>query len=197
MEEETRPSENPRTILCELKSVDVLTSDPTGGLIPDPSLPIAVATVDVDDSGTICAGGGDDGRGVVSSHDLRCCGGRVCDSCGGKGESGSSSFFSLIEFTIFSRSIGVICFSLPRLRLSVESCRCIEGLTDVRSDLEVLEVREASSFDDSESMLDESSGTTESFDNFRVKDQRGEKTAWWSGAQQKVSRLHNLQLMFS
>jgi hypothetical protein len=35
---------------------------------------------------------------------------------------GSRSFSSLIVMTIFSRSSGVICFSLPRLRLQPESC---------------------------------------------------------------------------
>lgn len=53
IEEEIRPIEKPCTMLCELRSVDVLTSEPTGGLILDPSLPIAVATVDVEESGAI------------------------------------------------------------------------------------------------------------------------------------------------
>lgn len=36
---------------------------------------------------------------------------------------GSRCFFSLILMTIFSRSSGVICRSMPRLRLLTESCR--------------------------------------------------------------------------
>lgn len=66
-DEETRPRANPRTMLCELSSVEVLASEPTGGLMfVDASLSSTVATVEVDESGSIW-GGGDSGRGVVSS----------------------------------------------------------------------------------------------------------------------------------
>jgi hypothetical protein len=122
--DEVWPLEKPLTMLCELRSVEVLASEPTGGLMLENSLPIAVATVEVDDSGTMwaCTGGGEDGRGVVSSEERTTVGAAgAAASCGGRGESGSSSCFSLIEFTIFSRSTGVMCFSLPLLLLSVES----------------------------------------------------------------------------
>lgn len=39
----------------------------------------------------------------------------------------SRSLVSFIEITIFSRSIGVMCFSKPRLLLVVESCRFSAG----------------------------------------------------------------------
>ena len=56
IEEEMRLGEKPRTMLCELSSVDVLASDSGGGLIlEDVSLSVVsvVATVEVDESGTI------------------------------------------------------------------------------------------------------------------------------------------------
>lgn len=75
--------------------------------------------------------------------------------------SGSRSFFSLMVMTIFSRSSGVICRSLPRLRLQPESCRWIRGLLMFSG----AEVDALSSLSDSmasssatESMLPESSG---------------------------------------
>lgn len=46
---EMRLGSNPWTMLCELISVEVLASEPTGGLVA--LLPSAVATVEVDDSG--------------------------------------------------------------------------------------------------------------------------------------------------
>lgn len=78
IEEEIRPMAKPCTMLCELRSVDVLTSEPMCGLMLDLSLPIAVATVDVEESGTMRAvGGGDDGRGVVSSQGVGSCRGSI------------------------------------------------------------------------------------------------------------------------
>lgn len=62
---ETWPGSKPRTTLCWLISVEVLASEPIGGLVA--SLPRVVATVELDDSGmrrTVV--GGEVGRGVVS-----------------------------------------------------------------------------------------------------------------------------------
>ncbi len=55
IEEEMRPGEKPRTMLCELNSVDVLASESGGGLVPEEQslVVIFVATVDVEDSGTM------------------------------------------------------------------------------------------------------------------------------------------------
>lgn len=64
----------------------------------------------------------------------------------------------LIGFTIFSKSIGVMYFSLPLLRLSVESCLRICGLDEVESKREVFAVPASSELDDSESTLDERPG---------------------------------------
>lgn len=61
-EVETRPGSNPCTMLCALSSVEVVVSEPTGGLVA--SLPRAVATVDEEDSGTyraLVVGGGEEG----------------------------------------------------------------------------------------------------------------------------------------
>jgi hypothetical protein len=91
-------------------SVEVLASEPIGGLVA--SLPNAVATVELDDSGTYRTGGGEEGRGVVSSNLFSCGSGVVGASGSGSGERGSMAFFSCIELTTFSRSMGVMC--LPR-----------------------------------------------------------------------------------
>lgn len=90
-----------------------------------------------------------------------------------------------------------MCFSLPLLLLSVESCLRICGLDEVESEREVFAVREESEIEESESTLVERPGTCRSFESLRISDHRGEKTGLWSGAQQKVSRFHNLQLRFS
>jgi len=75
--------------------------------------------------------------------------------------SGSRSFFSLMVMTIFSRSSGVICRSLPRLRLQPESCRWTRGLVMFSgADVDALSSLSDSMASSSatESMLAESSG---------------------------------------
>jgi hypothetical protein len=75
--------------------------------------------------------------------------------------SGSRSFFSLMVMTIFSRSSGVICRSLPRLRLQPESCRRTRGLVMFNgADVDALSSLSDSMASSSatESMLAESSG---------------------------------------
>lgn len=133
---------NPRTMLCVLISVEELASDPARFDSGEPS----VLTVEAEDSSKVACE--DEGCGVESSSSLFCgcemvgiCMGECSGECSGEVKvlpfsaglegvdavgrgmsSGSSSFFSLIEITIFSRSIGVMCFSQPLLLLSIESC---------------------------------------------------------------------------
>ena len=108
-------------------------------------------------------------------------------SCGGSGESGTMAFFSWIEFTTFSRSMGAMC--LPRTWLLVESWRRRSGRDD---ELErVVAVRAQSTAESSEAMLEESSGTSSTTALLASKDQ-GEG-AEWTGWQQKVSRDQTLQ----
>lgn len=158
-DEDTRPGEKPRTTLWELQSVEVLVSEPTtGGLILERSLSTAVATVDVEESGTmwdfVVEGGGLDcsaGCSVFSLSSLFCSGDGI-----GKGARGSKSFFSLMEMTKLSRSIGVMCFSVPRFRLSVESCLRMWGRDEeVDCRVEVLSTRSSES---SDSTLEERAG---------------------------------------
>ena len=167
-------------------------SEPPVGLIG--SLPTGVAIVDADDSGMKRAGGGggggEEGRGVAF---VSCAGTvGVCfvaggASCGGSGESGTMAFFSWIEFTTFSRSMGAMC--LPRTWLLVESWRRRSGRDD---ELErVVAVRAQSTAESSEAMLEESSGTSSTTALLASKDQ-GEG-AEWTGWQQKVSRDQTLQ----
>ena len=71
----------------------------------------------------------------------------------GRGDRGSSSFFSLMEMTIFSRSIGVMCFSFALLPSLVSALRSsgrgasAAGATGSSTD------------EDDDSTLEESSGT--------------------------------------
>lgn len=169
--------------------MDVLTSEPTVGLIG--SLPIGVATVEVDDSGTKRAvGGGEEGRGVVFVSCAGFLGSSFATggaSCGGSGERGTMAFFSWMEFTTFSRSMGAMC--LPRAWLLTESWRRRSGRDD---ELErVVAVRALSAVESSEAMLEESSGTSSTTALLESKDQREE--AEWTGWQQKVSRDQTLQ----
>jgi hypothetical protein len=73
---------------------------------------------------------------------------------------GSRSFFSLMVMTIFSRSSGVMCLSLPRLLLQPESCLRTRGLVIVRgADVDALSSLSDSMASSSiESMLPERSG---------------------------------------
>lgn len=101
----------------------MLASEPTA---LKSSLPRAVAKVDVESSGAQrrAVKGGDRERGAAASIG-------TCDSvvggasCGGNGDKGSIAFFSCIELTTFSRSMGVIC--LPRALLVAESWRRKSG----------------------------------------------------------------------
>lgn len=108
---------------------------------------------------------------------------------------GSRFFFSCIEMTIFSRSIGVMCFSRPLLRCSVESLLRNPGRTTGEGG------GKASSMSDSleETLLD-NAGTgmccLARGDKLHLP-ASGERGCWVSGEQQNVSRFHNLQLRFS
>lgn len=101
-------------------------------------------------------------------------------------------FFSCIELTTFSRSIGVMC--LPRAWLLAESWRWRFGRED---ELErVVALVALSELESSEATLEESSGSSDwLLDRGRSKDQRGGKM--WSGAQQNVSRDQRRHAMFS
>ena len=138
-------------------------------------------------------------------------GGSAAGSAGvGIGSSiGSRRFVSLMEMTIFSRSIGVMCFSRPRLRvLSPDSFRLRPGRARGMRGLMVCDVEstsKSSSDDEAESSDDERAGIDKSP---LVAAVRGimrrcwegrlrESGRWVSGAQQKVSRFHSRQLRFS
>lgn len=118
----------------------------------------------------------------------------------GSGDRGSSLSFSWIEDIIFSRSTGVICFSLPRLQLSVESFRRNSGLENSSAEDVGSEDKMACSFESSDSILEEREGSDMSsvfdrLENFHCG--HGINCGCCSGAQQNVSRFHNLQLRFS
>jgi hypothetical protein len=111
----------------------------------------------------------------------------------GSGESGARSCFSLIVFTIFSRSIEVMCFSL-RLRLSDDSCRPPCGrLEDGHRRVDISSTSE----EEVESRLEESSGTSCGEASFRLRSKAKPGDGVRSGAQQNVSREYILQLRFS
>ncbi len=84
----------------------------------DKSLPIAVPTVEADDSGTMRGSDEDGGRGVVSSAREADLDGSSAGAWISNGDSGCNRRFSLIELTIFSRSTGVMCLSFGLLRQS-------------------------------------------------------------------------------
>lgn len=121
---------------------------------------------------------------------------------------GSRSLVSFIEMTIFSRSIGVMCFSRPRLRLlSEDSCRLSSGrafgMRGVIVD-EVVSTSRSSSDEVAESRLDDSAGSARS----PLAAAASERERRWegalreafdfdSGAQQNVSRFQRRQLRFS
>jgi hypothetical protein len=132
------------------------------------------------------------------------------DADEGMGSSiGSSCLVSLMEMTIFSRSIGVMCFSFPRLRLhsAVSDEELMRGATgdDVSN----------SSSDEAESKLEERAGSEfispccgvavvdlATFDDREGSERRIEVEGALvgdcdAGAQQNVSRFHNRQLRFS
>jgi len=138
VEDEMWSLENPRTMLT---SVEVLSLFVSSEIMSEYSLPTAVATVEVEESGMIwdCS---DDGVGAGSSHAdpgswvgpargaaVAGVGGSV-GGCtvkdAGSGESGSRVLFCWMEMTIFSRSSGEMCFSF----LSESSIRS-SGRADV------------------------------------------------------------------
>jgi hypothetical protein len=184
IEVETWPGSKPRTTLCSLMSVEVLTSEPTAGL---PWSPLTVvATVDDEASGMGRAVEGEALRGVV----VFWAGGA---SWGGRGERGSMNFFSCIELTTFSRPIEVMC--LPRAWLVAESWRRSSGRETERSDREAV-VTALSRLESSEATLVESSGMSVALvDSCRWNAHCGGTTG--SGWQQKVSLDQSLHAMFS
>lgn len=120
---------------------------------------------------------------------------------------GSICCVVLMDCTIFSRSIGVMCFSRPLLVLLVESVRrnsgrafgmTVAGVGDVSSS--------SSSSETADSRLEDSSGTgmlvvaafVAAF-GFAANEHRGDSVdlACTSGEQQNVSRFHRRQLKFS
>jgi hypothetical protein len=114
-------------------------------------------------------------------------------SCSGRGDKGPMAFFSWMELTTFSRSIGVVC--LPRAWLLVESWRWQRGREMDELDC-VVAVTALSETESSEPTLEESSGSSVSWCARRASnDQRGGNVESFS--QQKVSRDHSLQARFS
>ena len=112
------------------------------------------------------------------------------------GESGRSSFFSLIVITILSRCNDVMCFSFPLLLDSVDSRLENSGrLMSTAPETDSVWFSSCSSSSEAaESTLADSSGISSGsrldFWILRV-------GTVWSCSQQKVSRFHNLQLRFS
>lgn len=112
------------------------------------------------------------------------------DEAGMTNSTRSRCWLSLIEMTIFSRSTGVMCFSPPRILLSVERWRVSSGRAWGASE-------SSSSSDTAESRLEDRSGSGMSavaacgLKEFAG----GERRSGW--AQQKVSRFQRRQLRFS
>lgn len=116
----------------------------------------------------------------------------------GSGESGTRSWFVLIEATIFSRSIEEMCGCF-RDRFSAESLRRSSGRARLGHD----RVERCSpSSEDTVSRLEERAGSVVKAVEVEVVEVdclRPSESGVWrvSGAQQKDSRENNLQLRFS
>ena len=120
---------------------------------------LLVGSVDEDESAECreASSAGDAGLGVMFVA-----GKKVGTASAMDGDSGSSSFLSLIEMTIFSSPNDVMCFSLPRPRLSIASTRYGDGrLISTGADcrLACLSILSGSS-DATESTLADNSGTS-------------------------------------
>jgi hypothetical protein len=99
---------------------------------------------------------------------------------------GLRPFFSLIVMTIFSRSSGVICLSLPRLWLRPESCLRTRGL--VRgADVDAPSLSDSMASSPTELMLPDRSGIDIAVAVVFASPE----------SQQKVYLFHSLQLRFS
>lgn len=204
-------------MLCVLISVVELSSEPTFSDCRE--LDSFVSTVDAEDSRMVACEA--EGCGVVSSSGVCDCFvesmwsfERSCDADvesgsatafedgGGIGRSsGSSCCVSLIEMTIFSRSMGVMCFSRPLLLLLEESVRRSSGRASGMVVWRVADVSSVSS-DTADSTLDESAGTGMSVVaafGRAGNETRGGKVdrACDSGLQQNVSRFHKRHDRFS
>ena len=102
----------------------------------------------------------------------------------------TSSWFCLIEMTMFSRSMGVICFSRPRLQSARHnSGRAFGILVVAGADRDC-----SSSSEDSELTLDENDKRGM---GMSVAAAFGDGVEGGSFEQQNVSRFHSLQLRFS
>lgn len=115
------------------------------------------------------------------------------------GDNGSRSFFSLMLRTIFSKPSDVMCFSVPLLRLSIESCLRTRGLRMFRGavcGLACSSIRSSTS-DATESTLADNSGISLDFGRELTTLMAGVVANCGCASQQKVSRFHNLQLRFS
>ena len=104
-----------------------------------------------------------------------------------------------MDMTIFSRSIGVICFSHARLLFSVDSSRVSSGRACGSTEDEV----SSKSSDAADSRLEDSSGMSDmgmsAVFGLLEKDERGSSPtrACMSGWQQNVSLFHNRHDRFS
>jgi len=111
------------------------------------------------------------------------------DEAGMTNSTRSRCWLSLIEMTIFSRSTGVMCFSPPRVLLSVERWRVSSGRAWGTSE-------SSSSSDTADSRLEDRSGSGMSLvAACGLKEAGGERRS--GCAQQKVSRFQRRQLRFS
>lgn len=126
-------------------------------------------------------GEGDAGRGVSSDG-----GGRLAAT---EGERGSRSVCSFMLYTIFSSTRGVICFSLPLLRLRAESSSGV-----VKPEQDSVSV---CSSEVADSTLDESDGTSFRLGRCFDISIAGVVESWGWASQQSVSRAHSRQLRFS
>ena len=200
------PGTKPRMMLWVLISVFELLSDPT---VFDAS---SSSTVEVEDSMrvpldavrevelavVVC-----EGWVVVSSSRWRL--ERSCEAVVGGSSAGSiegvgigisigstSSWFCLIEMTMFSRSMGVMCFSRPRLQSARHSSGRAFGIVVVAG--ADCDSPTSSSSDDVESTLDENERRGM---GMLVAAAFGAGIDSGSFEQQNVSRFHSLQLRFS
>jgi hypothetical protein len=147
-----------------------------------------------DDLSASTSGKGEQGRGVRSDM----VGGAAGRLAASVGERGSKSVFSLMLMIIFSRPSDVMCFSLPRLRLSAESSAPSARRLECRGNVAGLTVCLLSaSSDAAESTLEDNDGTSFALGCRRKTRIAGVVARCGCASQQKVSLFHNLQLRFS
>jgi len=198
-EDETRFGENPRTMLCALRS-SALVSDPTVWVVLRSLSGLLRGAVDAEESEDLmgaCAVG-DAGRGVMLVEG-------IADGTASTimGDRGSMSCFSCIEETIFAIRNDEMCFSVPRLvaivGLDLGACDNLFSISfgAVEKVDCTWSCQPSSDFSEAkDSALADSSGTSFFLGRGGVVNVGEVVNCGWDG-QQSVSRFHILQLRFS